>query len=134
MSNSFYLGAYGKEENIYLFHESLRLPMSEVKNLKVGWHWHSSYNKCASLFPEDELENFLSENRLLVKKIKKHRGLVDKLIATIVYEWKINEKPQGYSISPRLIQLLAEINASLEIDILTVKDCESVRPPTEVAL
>lgn len=134
MSNSFYLGAYGKEKNVYMFHESLELPMSEVKSLKVGWHWHSSYNKCSSLFPEDELENFLSENRELVKKIKKHRGLVDKLIATIVYEWNMNEKPQGYSISPHLIQLLAEINASLEVDVFIVKDYESIRPPTEVAL
>lgn len=118
MPNIFYIGAYGEKENIHDFHAALKLPQSEVKVLRSGWHWHSAYNECSSLFPEDELEYFLSGNRELIKKIKKYRSLVERLIGTIVCELGMGERPHGYSISTSLIQILAEIDASLEIDVI----------------
>lgn len=120
MKNKFYLRAYGDELNIRLFHEELKMDDAIAQPLRnnEGWHWYLPYNECSSLFPEDELEKFLLENMDLINNIKKHRHLLNGLMAIIVCEANEFERPKGYSLSPNLMKTLSEIEAFLEIDII----------------
>ncbi len=131
MRSKFYISAYGNEKDISEFHKILGFPDSGIKPLrcklpldqsefdqKTQWLWLSPYQECVGDFPEDEMEAYLQDNLSYIDKIKKCRGLVDSLFVTIVCQVEDGECLPGYSISPRIIKLLSDMDAALEIDVV----------------
>jgi hypothetical protein len=129
MRSKFYLCAYGNEGDIRALYDYLKLQDSEIKPLKfklpsassdqdVQWKWRTSYQECSSDFPEDELEVFLEDNASLLQQLKTHRESLYELVGMIVCQLNDGEQPRGYSISPNLMRLLSNMDASLEIDIV----------------
>jgi hypothetical protein len=80
--------------------------------------WRTPYHECSSEFPEDELAAFLRDNSELLHELGARREMVQDLAAVIVCEVNEGEVPHGYSISSSLVKLLADVNASLEIDVV----------------
>jgi hypothetical protein len=125
MRSKFYLYASGNESDIRALYDYLKLPDSEIKPLKtvspeqaIQWMWRSPYQECFGDFPEDELEAFLNDNFDLLQQLKAHRESLRELAGMIVCQLGEGEQPRGYSISPTLIRMLSDINASLEVDVV----------------
>lgn len=130
MRSKFYLYASGNETDIRAFYDYSMLPDSEINPLmsklpsaspdqRVQWMWRTPYQECAGEFPEDELEAFLNDNFDLLQQLKVHRESLHELAAMIVCQLDDGEKPRGYSISPTLMKILSDVNATLEIDIVS---------------
>jgi len=106
----------------------LQLPGSKIKHLKLKpsldqsdhrmqWMWRTPYQECSSNFPEDELTTYLHENSDLLQQLQAYREVLHDLAGTMVCQLDEDESPRGYSISPALMRLLIDANASLDIDI-----------------
>lgn len=125
MRSKFYIGAYGEQSVIRALHANLNFPSAEIKPLRrqvaaekaAQWMWRSPYQKCSGDYPEDEAMSFLNENLELLQQLKLHRNSLQDLAVVIVCYLEKNDRPQGYSISSNLVRVLADVNASLEIDI-----------------
>lgn len=128
MRSKFYLYASGKESDVRALYEHLKLSGSEIKPLKfkpplakpdqgVQWMWRSQYQECSTDFPEDELATFLNDNPDLLQHLSAHREALHELAAMIVCQLDEAEQPRGYSVSSDLMRLLADADASLEIDV-----------------
>ncbi len=129
MYSEFYIGTYSSEAAIRSLNDDLMFPGSEIKQLKVKevfngsvpepvWRWRTPYQRCLTLFPEEELEIFLKKNMNLMTKLKAHRESNYDFAAVIVCRADDGERPPGYSISLSLMEMLTSINASLEIDVV----------------
>jgi hypothetical protein len=131
MRRVFYLSAAGTEAAIRAFHEHLKLPGSNIKALLSQpelWIWRTEYENCVGDFPEDELEAYLDSHPSLRHELKLYRDHLDSLSGVIVSYYEEGDDPRGFSISSNLIKLLAEMDASLEIDV--VPDIMALRSHT----
>ncbi len=123
--SKFYIGAYGEQSAIRAFHENLNFSGAEIKPLRhhmsteqdVQWMWRSPYQECSCDYPEDEVMSYLNKNLALFQQLKLHRNSIKDLAVIIVCYLEQSDRHRGYSISSDLIKLLADVNASLEIDI-----------------
>lgn len=116
--------ANGNECNIRELHLSLNM-IGKVRVLKPTiltpqyavetWEWCSPYQECLTSFPENEISDLLSTQMIAI--LKSLRENLNDLMIVIVCQYGTNEVPNGYSISSDLIKTLADIGASLEIDI-----------------
>ncbi len=128
MDSRFYLWALGTEGDVRDLDKRLSIQGATVSMVKVVspenqsrlgvlWKWRTPYQRVSSQFPEDELEKFLVENMSLVNKLKETGSSLSSLGCMIVCDLEKGETLNGFSLSRRLISLLAGIDASLEIDI-----------------
>lgn len=127
MDSKFYIHASGEEAGIRTLDDNLNWSGSRVRALpksvldpsgqKGPWIWSSPYQECTSEFPEDELARFLRDNAPLRHQLTAHRAALREVAGVIVCSLEQGEQPRGYSISSELMQLLLEIDATLEIDI-----------------
>lgn len=117
--------AKDKDEKIQLLHKRLNM-LGAIHSLKPTIltpenkdvsEWCSDFYECKTNFPEDEILELL--NKDILTSLKAIRGTIDTLMVVLVCEHdpEPNDRPRGYSISLDLIKMLAEIGASLEIDI-----------------
>lgn len=118
--------AAGNEEGIRSL--SVRLNMAgTIRALKATvltpqnegvFQWCLPFRECITEFPEDEIAAFLDVDLLVT--LKEMRESIDDLMIVLVCEHgeEPDDRPRGYSISPELIRMLADIDASLEIDIV----------------
>ncbi len=118
--------AAGNEEGIRSL--SVRLNMAgTIRALKATvltpqnegvFEWCLPFRECITDFPEEEIAALLDVD--LRATLKEMRENVDDLMVVLVCEHgaKPDDRPRGYSISPDLIRMLADIDASLEIDIV----------------
>ena len=128
MQSKFYFSAVGNEDHIRNLHAEMNIPDAEVKELKPNpldthsqserWLWRSPYQICAGDFPEDELIAYLRGNDHVLSVFARYGSKLRDIGPVIVSFYDENEPARGYSISPALIQILAKVNASLEIDIV----------------
>lgn len=118
--------AIGNEEGISLIHTRLNL-MGTTSFLKPTiltpenagvLQWCSDFQQCQTEFPEDEISELL--NTEMLSTLKDMRCYIDELMVVLVceHESEPEDRPRGYTVSLNLIQLLAEVGASLEIDIV----------------
>jgi len=129
MRYKYYLSATGSQSEIHALAEYLNVTGSKVEQLRSAhlsnnlagsdkWIWRSPYYDCKGDFPEDELLEFLRKNADLVEKLKERPEGIQDMVAVLVGKIGDGDEPNGYSISNDLITYLAEIRASLEIDVV----------------
>jgi hypothetical protein len=80
--------------------------------------WCADFQECLTQFPEDEIAELLDKDLLATLKVM--RGCIDELMVVLVCEHgtEPDDRPRGYSVSLDLIRMLADVGASLEIDIV----------------
>lgn len=129
MRSIFYLYASGEEKDIRSLNSFLNIADSDVKKLRLNrassdsgkevalWRWRTPYQECKGAYPEDELLAFLEANSDLTRKLAERRDYLEDVTGIIICQINEKEQPKGYSISSRLIELLRNMGASLEIEI-----------------
>ncbi|MEI2676987.1 MAG: hypothetical protein V9G29_03515 [Burkholderiaceae bacterium] len=117
--------AKDKDEKIQLLYKHLNM-LGAIHSLKPTVltpenkgvsEWCSDFYECQTNFPEDEILELLGKD--LLASLKAIRGTIDTLMVVLVcaHDPEPNDRPRGYSISLDLVKTLAELGASLEIDI-----------------
>ncbi|MBX3664870.1 MAG: hypothetical protein KF834_04215 [Burkholderiales bacterium] len=126
MRFNIYFGVTGDKQTITSFHSELQLPGSETRALvpkdssKSGqdsrWAWRTKYIPVTSGFPEDALRDLLLAHKQVLPLLDKYRSHLTEIGAFIIAQHDDDEDLRGYSFSKETIKLLAEFDASLELD------------------
>lgn len=82
----------------------------------VGRYWKSEVVKVVSDYPEDSLAELLFKLKDELLKIR-HLSKI-RIVAELVVEYEETDPPRGFFFQKEVIQLLAEIGAHLDIDVV----------------
>jgi hypothetical protein len=121
-----YLRVLGDEATIRAIHTETSLPNASVKRLKarrgaseegMWWNWQTARTLIETANPDDGLRALLEAHRPIFPIIKKNQTETD-IYLELVTQYDEGEEPQGLYLSAETVQLLSEMGAALDNDVV----------------
>jgi hypothetical protein len=121
-----YIRVLGDEDTIQAIHKETNVPNAKIKRLKARrgtlgddnwWDWGIEPTKLDTDKPDDGIKAILRRYRPIFPAISKHAADVD-IYVEIVARYSENEEPRGMCLSAETVQLIGELGAAVDIDVV----------------
>jgi hypothetical protein len=121
-----YLRVLGDETTIRAIHAETNLPNASIKRLKarrgtfeegMWWDWQTERTSIKADNADDGLRALLQAHRPVFPIIKKNQAETD-IYLEVVTQYDEGEEPQGLYLSAETVQLLSEMGAALDNDVV----------------
>jgi hypothetical protein len=124
-----YLRVLSDENTIRAIHAEAGLPKANIKQLKARrgvagenkwWNWETARTPIDIDNPDEGLKALLYFHRPIFPVIRKYCGPETDVYLELVAQYEENEEPQGLYLSSETVQLLSEMGAALDLDVVTL--------------
>jgi len=122
-----YIRVLADENTIRAIHAETSLPNASIKRLKaprntssgeMWWNWETGVTPINAENPDSGLRALLEAHKSIFPMIRKHCGPEADIYLEVVTHYDEGEAPQGLYLSAETIQLLGEMGAALDNDVV----------------
>jgi hypothetical protein len=123
-----YIRVLGAEDRIQAIHKETNVSNARIRRLKTRrealddanwWDWGTEPTRLDTDKPDDGINAMLRRYRPIFPAISKHDADVD-IYVEIVARYSKNEEPRGMFLSAETVQLIGELGAAVDIDIVPI--------------